>query len=63
MDTTLLLLLLPLVIVDLTMRVVALVSLARRPRVRGPKLVWVLIILCVSFFGWAGYFLFGRQES
>ena len=62
MDMKIILLLASLVAFELAMRVVALVSLARRERTRGPRVMWVLVILLVNF-GWAAYFLFGREES
>jgi hypothetical protein len=65
MDTTLILLLAPLVAAELALKIVALVNLYRRPaaQVRGPKAAWAVAIVAVSGLGWAGYFLFGRTES
>lgn len=65
MDTTLVLLVAPLVAAELALKIVALVSLYRRPaaEVRGPKAAWAAAILLVSLFGWASYFVFGRAES
>jgi len=61
MDAKTILLLAPLVAFELAMRVAAIVSLARRKATRGPRVMWVLVTLLVNF-GWAAYFLFGREE-
>ena len=52
----------PLMLLDLTLIVVALLDLRRRERTRGPKWVWALVILFVSTFGPIIYLLFGREE-
>ncbi|MHC5040307.1 MAG: PLD nuclease N-terminal domain-containing protein [Planctomycetota bacterium] len=62
MDKTVILLLIPLFLFELAMRVVALISLARAEKVRGPKGVWALLIIFVSLFGWVGYFILGRED-
>lgn len=53
----------PLVLVEIGLRVVALVSLARAERTNGPKWAWALAIVLVSFLGWALYFLVGRRDE
>ncbi|MBI4772323.1 MAG: PLDc N-terminal domain-containing protein [Chloroflexi bacterium] len=40
----------------------ALLDLARRERTRGPRWVWVLVIVLVSTIGPIAYFAFGREE-
>ena len=64
-DTTLLLLIIPLVVIDLGMVVYSIIDLFKPERkVRGGnKLVWLLVILLVSTLGWLAYLLFGREES
>jgi hypothetical protein len=63
-NTTLLLALLPLVLIDLGMEVYCIVDLYRpERRVRGDnKTVWLLIILIVSMLGWLAYLLAGRED-
>ncbi|MBN2358977.1 MAG: PLDc_N domain-containing protein [Deltaproteobacteria bacterium] len=65
MDTTLVLLTAPLLIGELVLKIVALVSLYHRPadQVRGPKAAWAAAIVLLSIIGWAGYFIFGRNEK
>lgn len=62
MDETLLLLAAPLVVAELVMKILALLSLRKQERTQGPKVMWVLVILLVSTFGWILYFLIGRGE-
>lgn len=52
----------PVILLDLVLVVVALVDLARRERTKGPKWVWALVILFVTTFGPIIYLLFGREE-
>jgi hypothetical protein len=64
-DTTLLLALIPLVLLDLGMVIFCIVDLYKPDRrVRGGnKLVWLLVILLVSTLGWIIYLLAGREEA
>ncbi|MCW5865385.1 MAG: PLDc_N domain-containing protein [Anaerolineae bacterium] len=55
--------LIPIVLLQLLLIVVALVDLVRRPKVNGPKWVWVVIILLINFIGPIAYFLVGRREE
>jgi drug/metabolite transporter (DMT)-like permease len=55
--------LIPVVIVQLILLVVALLDLLKREKTRGPKWVWVLVILFVNLLGPIIYFLFGRDNE
>jgi len=61
----LILLLLPLIVLQVVLLVLALVDLTRPGRrVRGGnKVVWALIIIFIELFGPLLYFLIGREES
>lgn len=54
--------LIPIMIIQLTLMAVALVDLSKRGRTRGPKWMWVLIILFVNLIGPIIYFAVGREE-
>ena len=54
--------LIPVILLQIALLVVALVDLVRRERTRGPKWVWVLVILFVNLIGPVVYLLFGREE-
>ena len=54
--------LIPILLLQLALIVVALIDLARRERTRGPKWAWVLIIVLINFIGPIVYFVLGREE-
>ncbi len=56
-------LLIPLLIVELGLMVAAIVDLARREQTRGPKWVWLLVIIFISLIGPVIYFVAGRGEE
>lgn len=53
----------PLLLLQLGLMVAALVDWARRKRTRGPKWLWLLVILAVSTIGPVIYLLAGRVEE
>ena len=55
--------LIPVVIIEIALLVAALVDIIKRERTRGPKWVWVLIIVLINFLGPIIYFVAGRQEE
>ena len=63
-DTGILLAIIPLALIDLAMVIYSIVDLYKPDRrVKGDnKLVWLLVILLISTFGWLAYLLFGREE-
>ena len=61
--TTLILLLIPFILLDLIMKIAALISISRAERVRGHnKLLWVLVVLLVNMLGWVIWFMAGKEE-
>jgi predicted tellurium resistance membrane protein TerC len=53
----------PIVLAELLLIIIALVDLARREKVRYiPKWAWALLIIFVQFIGAIGYLIFGREE-
>ena len=63
-NTTLLLALLPLVLIDLGMVIFCIVDLYKpERRVRGNnKTAWLIIIVFISTLGWLAYLLAGRED-
>lgn len=55
--------LIPVILLQLGLLVVALIDLVRREQTRGPKWVWALVIIFVNLFGPIIYLLFGRKEE
>jgi len=56
-------LLIPIIIIELGLLIFALVDLIRRPKTRGPKWVWALVIIFVNFIGPIVYLIVGRDDS
>jgi uncharacterized membrane protein YhaH (DUF805 family) len=56
-------LLIPIFLIQLALIAFALADLVRRENTRGPKWVWVLVILFVNMIGPIIYFLLGRDEA
>lgn len=56
-------LIIPILIIQLALIIFALADLLRREQTRGPKWLWVLIILFVNLIGPIVYFLLGREEA
>jgi hypothetical protein len=56
-------LLIPVVLIELALLITALVDLIRREKTRGPKWVWVLVIVLINFVGPIIYFVAGRKEE
>jgi hypothetical protein len=56
-------LLIPVVLIELTLLIAALVDLVRRAQTRGPKWVWALIIVLINFIGPILYFVAGRKDE
>jgi hypothetical protein len=54
--------LMPIILLELVLLIVALRDLIRRERTKGPKWVWVLVVVLVNIFGPIAYLLFGREE-
>ena len=55
-------LLIPVVILELGLMIAALIDLIKREKTKGPKWVWILVIVFVNLFGPIIYFLIGRDE-
>lgn len=61
--TKLIPLLIPLAIIELGLMVVALWDLIKREETRGPKWMWVLVIVLLNFIGPIVYLVVGRQDE
>ncbi|WP_238403796.1 PLD nuclease N-terminal domain-containing protein [Paenibacillus paridis] len=53
----------PIIVIQLILMVIALVLCAKAERTRGPKWVWVLIIIFVNIFGPIAFFIAGRRTD
>ncbi len=52
----------PLVLLQLTLMIVALVDLIRREKTHGPKWIWALVIILGEIIGPVIYLIFGRKD-
>jgi hypothetical protein len=53
----------PILLIELILIIIALVDLSRREKVRYlPKWAWVLLIIFIQFIGSIGYLIFGRED-
>jgi len=55
--------LIPVLIIELVLIVIALIDLVKREHTRGPKWLWAIIIILVNFIGPIVYFVVGRKEE
>lgn len=53
----------PIIVIQLILMVIALVLCVKAESTRGPKLMWVLIIIFVSIFGPIAFFIAGRRNE
>jgi hypothetical protein len=56
-------LLIPLILIQLALMVFALIDLSKREKTRGPKWMWLLIIVFGELVGPIVYFIVGRPEE
>ena len=56
-------LLIPIFLVQIALIVIALWDLWKREATRGPKWLWVLVILMVNFIGPIIYLVVGREDE
>jgi len=54
--------LVPIILLQVALMVVALIDLVRREHTRGPKWVWAVVIVFVNILGPVIYFFLGREE-
>ncbi|GEN84422.1 hypothetical protein SLU01_27340 [Sporosarcina luteola] len=56
-------LILPLIVLQLILMMVALIDIIRHRRTNGPFIMWIFIILLASLIGPILYFIFGRRQE
>ena len=55
--------LIPVIIIEIILLVLAFLDLSKQRVTRGPKWMWVLIILFIQIVGPIVYFVLGRKEE
>jgi lipopolysaccharide export LptBFGC system permease protein LptF len=56
-------LILPLLVLQFILMIVALIDVIRNKRTNGPYIVWIFIIIFGSLLGSIIYFVFGRKND
>ncbi len=55
-------LIIPVVLLELGLMIAALVDVIRREKTKGPKWIWIIVVVVFNLFGPIIYFIFGRDE-
>jgi uncharacterized membrane protein len=55
-------LIMPLIILQALLAIIGLISLAKADSVRGPKWMWIIIIILGNMLGSIAYFTIGRKD-
>ena len=55
-------LIIPVVLLELGLMIAALVDVIRREKTKGPKWIWIIVVVVFNLFGPIIYFVFGRDE-
>jgi len=55
-------LIIPIALLELGLMIAALVDVIRREKTKGPKWVWIIVVVVFNLFGPIAYFIFGRDE-
>ncbi len=56
-------LLIPLILIQLGLMITALVDVLKREKTKGPKWVWIIVVVFVNIIGPIIYFVVGREEE
>lgn len=55
-------LLLPIIIIQFVLMVIAVIDVIRSKETNGPKAMWIVLVLFISLIGPIAYFIFGRKK-
>ncbi len=55
-------LIIPIILLELGLLIAALVDIIRREKTKGPKWVWIIVVVAFNLLGPIIYFIFGREE-
>lgn len=55
-------LLIPIILIDLGLKIVALLDILKQPKLRGPKWLWIVIAVGVNLIGPILYFTLARED-
>ncbi len=55
-------LLIPIILIDLGLKIAALLDILKQPKLRGPKWLWIVIAVGVNLIGPILYFTLARED-
>jgi len=55
-------LIIPIVLIDLGLKIAAVLDIIKQPKLRGPKWVWIIIAVGVNVVGPIIYFTLARED-
>lgn len=55
-------LIIPIILLELGLLIAALVDIIRREKTKGPKWIWIIVVVVFNLLGPIAYFIFGRDE-
>lgn len=53
----------PILIIQLVLQIIAIIDLIRVPETKGPKVMWLLLILISGMIASIVYFIIGRKQQ
>ncbi|WP_424768850.1 PLDc N-terminal domain-containing protein [Paenibacillus sp. sgz302251] len=53
----------PILVIQLILMIIALILCAKAEKTRGPKLMWIFIIIFGNLLGSIAFFIFGRRNE
>lgn len=53
----------PIIVAQLILMIIAIVMCVKAEETRGPKVMWILIIIFANLVGPIAFFLFGRRSA
>jgi hypothetical protein len=55
-------LIIPIVLIDLGLKIAAVLDILKHPKLRGPKWMWIIIAVGVNLIGPIAYFTLARED-
>ena len=55
-------LLIPIILIDLGLKIAALLDILKQPKLRGPKWMWIVIAVGINLIGPILYFTLARED-
>ncbi|MCU6712529.1 PLDc N-terminal domain-containing protein [Paenibacillus sp. J5C_2022] len=53
----------PIIVIQLILMIIALIQCVKAEETRGPKIMWILIIIFINLIGPIAFLLFGKRRD